>query len=735
MLRTHQKEAARAIIQELMVTDRVQVVMACATGKTYVASYVVGTSASVSTVVFVPSLSLINQFVNEWREVNGEFRHLCVANNYCDVVKIKEFCSQPAPFVIFCTYQSSHLLSAAEVSFDVGIFDEAHRTAGKGLKRFSIPMHDDKIRITKRIFMTATPRYGRGDDVSSMDDTDFYGKVVYNLPFSKAIERKIITPYKIVICSAKEEDLVLDDGVTKHQALCRYAVSKAIRRFDLKRVITFHANIKSAWGFAQAGIEGAKAFHINGFMNPGEKQSIIDAYNQSERGVISNVKCMAEGIDIPTVDMVAFLNPRRSLVDIIQAVGRVMRLSSNKEFGYILIPVMIPEGKGPDSTLYESKFNRVWEVLNEIQSTNDIISSEIHGCGLEWSKSSVPDLSGLSSLEFLGEGIDPDKFFVKVISAIADTFYIWLGKYQNFLRTHGRQPKTGNDIPQEEHNLGNWCIRQRTKYKAKELSKLHIDSLKDSGFILDLYWERFEKKLAILKKHIEEHDGRLAMTQTHPCWKWLQSQKRLEEQGRIREEARVALDTLGVEWRIKKRSPERFDGFKEYLKVRKRGYVDPDIERNFVIRYRSDFYKGGRMSEDLKNKLHDIGFPFDEKSIGGLNIKHSDRTIIKWDMEASTYIITKPPKPSVPTPRRQPRKVPLRLSYESPQTLIIVENYDQVKVLKGPYEGFVGIVAGVYSGQVKLWPHDSNQVDHPGGSQCWFNKPSLRLLDRPDFCV
>ena len=257
--------------------------------------------------------------------------------------------------VVFSTYQSSPQIAEAQTrnrvpGFDLVIADEAHRCAGKVSSAYGTVLDDEAIRSKKRLFMTATPRTytarvqkkadDEGIEVASMDDEDVFGPVVHQLNFGEAIEKGLLTDYQVVVVGVDEgrykqmvdqrRIIKTDKDIrTDAKTLAKHvALAKAIRDYDLRRTITFHSRINTASSFAnmlpkvvswmpprhQPKVE-LVTDHVSGEMTTGERNRRLNRLRNIESGqsaVLTNAQCLSEGIDVPTLDGVAFIDPRRS---------------------------------------------------------------------------------------------------------------------------------------------------------------------------------------------------------------------------------------------------------------------------------------------------------------------------------------------------------------------------------------------------------------------------------------
>ncbi len=351
--------------------------------------------------------------------------------------------------VIFSTYQSLEMVANAlksngtdQIVFDIAFFDEAHRTAGnKNSKMFTYGMADEQIPCQKRLFMTATERlispriqnFAKQNDleVFSMDDMEKYGPTFHALTFRQAIEKGIINDYKIAVTCINESELkelidynrivsVNDTEDTAENIFKRAILMKAIQELHIHKIITYHKNIKAAKQFI-FGTNGhsitdslANALpeydhnlmysnHINGTMPAGERKKIFDDFTKAEFGIISNARCLTEGIDVPIIDAVYFADPKNSLIDIIQAIGRSLRKSSNaiNSFSYILIPIIIPDEVTNFSEIDPEAFSTLHAVLQALRDQDNILADCIDQLNLNASKGKYSQGRSSSELPML----------------------------------------------------------------------------------------------------------------------------------------------------------------------------------------------------------------------------------------------------------------------------------------------------------------------------------------------
>ena len=337
--------------------------------------------------------------------------------------------------------------------FDLIICDEAHRTTGATLtgedeSAFTKIHSDEFIRRAKTLYMTATPRIfaenakNRASEkdaiLTSMDDQDTYGPVFFRLGFGQAVKENLLTDYKVIILTVSEEEVSqhyqaiaemggeLNLDTAAKLTGCWNALAKRKNRGSgvdygedrapMRRAVAFCKDIKASkavatqfpdlvngpFGLSDLSNDDAsdnlqvECRHVDGTMNAAVRAREMDWLSEGAGTdevpvcrILTNARCLSEGVDVPTLDAVLFLSPRKSQVDVIQAVGRVMRRAEGKDFGYIILPVAVPAGMAPERALDDNKrFQVVWQVLKALRAHDErldaaINSMELNGQGPE----------------------------------------------------------------------------------------------------------------------------------------------------------------------------------------------------------------------------------------------------------------------------------------------------------------------------------------------------------------
>ena len=362
-------------------------------------------------------------------------------------------------------HQAQELAGETWRDFDLVICDEAHRTTGAKLTTANesafTKIHDDAfIRRSKTLYMTATPRIfaenakskASQKDVilTSMDDKDTYGPVFFRLGFGQAVKENLLTDYKVIILTVSEEEVSqkyqliaeMDGELNLDTAAkltgCWNALAKRKNPGSdvdygsdcspMRRAVAFCRDIKASKQVTDQfpdlvnGTSGlsnltnadasdnlqVECRHVDGTMNAAvraqEMAWLTEGSGTDEEPVcriLTNARCLSEGVDVPTLDAVLFLSPRNSQVDVIQAVGRVMRRAEGKDFGYIILPVAIPAGMSPEQALDDNeRFKVVWQVLKALRAHDERLDAAIN------------------SMELNGQG--PENIIVDTVSLASD---------------------------------------------------------------------------------------------------------------------------------------------------------------------------------------------------------------------------------------------------------------------------------------------------------------------------
>ncbi|MCK1362850.1 type ISP restriction/modification enzyme [Bradyrhizobium sp. 199] len=328
-------------------------------------------------------------------------------------------------------------------AFDLIICDEAHRTTGATLagddESNFVKIHNhDVIAGRKRLYMTATPRVF-GDAVKSkaneasavlcsMDDESLYGKTLFTRGFGWAVENGLLADYKVMVLAVDEQmvsggvqnrladgtsELKLDDAtkiIGCYKALTKHGLTSELLTDPqpMKRALAFCKDIAASKlvqsEFAAviseylSSDEGKEAEgdatplecqleHVDGTFNAKARTRLLDWLKEEHSGrvcrILTNARCLSEGVDVPTLDAVLFMHPRKSQIDVVQSVGRVMRRALGKNLGYVILPIGVPTGVTPEEALNDNeRYRVVWQILNALRSHDERFDAMINKADL-----------------------------------------------------------------------------------------------------------------------------------------------------------------------------------------------------------------------------------------------------------------------------------------------------------------------------------------------------------------
>ena len=490
-LRAHQKEALEKVHEHFKTADRGKLIMACGTGKTFNSLRIAENETDGKGLILflVPSIALLGQTLREWSsDANEPINAICICSdpeisrkrtknddtdNFSVVdlalpasTNVKDIIHQFSRIktkgnsgltVVFSTYQSIDVIANAQKElsklnkglgeFDLIICDEAHRTTGVTLSEEDssafIKVHDNNfIKGKKRLYMTATPRLYSDDTKSkaaqaeavlcSMDDVALYGEEIYRIGFGEAVERDLLTDYKVLILTLsdkdvppavqkmiadKESEINTDDAskligcinALSKQILGDEGILKASDPEPMRRAVAFCSSIAVSKKITATYNTATDAYisslplekkgqmvsvaskHIDGTMTAPERDELLGWLkaepDNNECRVLTNVRCLSEGVDVPSLDAVMFLSARNSQVDVVQSVGRVMRKAPGKNYGYIIIPVVVPADVEADKALDDNeRYKVVWTVLNALRAHDDRFNATVNKIELNRSR-------------------------------------------------------------------------------------------------------------------------------------------------------------------------------------------------------------------------------------------------------------------------------------------------------------------------------------------------------------
>ena len=558
----HQQAAIDRCTQFFETEERGQLIMPCGSGKTVTSLWIKERLKPKNTLVLVPSLALLRQIKEDWaRQKNIKYHYLCVCSE-TDIDKNEEnetdsfvthtyeigkvttnpqrifdFLQSDCEKVIFSTYQSLSQIEKAiqntDFQFDFVLCDEAHKTASitKGL--FSIIHDNQRIPALKRLYMTATPRVVSDKIKKKLDEglgyaydmsnTEIFGYEFYRMSFKEAIEKDILVDYKIITVGITDEQIAeyikeqrfASNKYTIEDIANNYALETVMQRYRATHAITFHSRVKYATEFSERHktlFDDTKSFHVSGTQSTNYRNGVMNDFKNSSKAVISNARCLTEGVDVPAIDLVYFCDPKNSKVDIVQATGRALRQDhkKDKKFGYIVIPIYHTKQSEIEKAISKSNFKNLISVIRALCDQDERLQDEINLLAFGKGKK-----SNFSKLEFIsGEVFTEGKIhllgfeeklkanlFDQVIEKTSDNWDLWFLRLKEYLNENNNQYP---DLEQES-SICRWISTQRNAEKNDKLSFRQVEQLDSIKFIWDAQEQSWNIQFKELKKYAEEN--------------------------------------------------------------------------------------------------------------------------------------------------------------------------------------------------------------------------------------
>ncbi|MGW2715631.1 DEAD/DEAH box helicase family protein, partial [Streptomyces sp. NPDC001356] len=407
---------------------RTQVIAATGSGKTLIAVESARRLAARRVLVLVPTRDLLTQMAGAWRRGGrrGAMVGVCdLGPEESDGVpcttdpdELLSWVQDLEEVTVFATYAAvglGKLQRAHEAGlpvWDLMIIDEAHRTSGDGMKPWAAVHHQARIPAVRRLYLTATPRVWEADGeqprlVASMDrDSPVFGPVAFELKLSEAIRRGIVAPYQVVCVDIRDPDLYAalaeEAGGSDRVRGARLAALQtglltAAAQERMRRILTFHGRVSEAEAMARGvplvaarlaeddpeafpPAERVWANWLYGDHAPGYRREVLAEFASDFIGgarsdipaavrVLASVKVLGEGVDTARCDAVAFCDARGSMVDIVQMVGRALRMNPGEgKLASLVVPVFLGPDEDVDDLLTSDAYGTLAKVLGALRA-------------------------------------------------------------------------------------------------------------------------------------------------------------------------------------------------------------------------------------------------------------------------------------------------------------------------------------------------------------------------------
>ena len=591
-------------------SGRATVVLPGGAGKTVLALRVAeamhARGALRSVLVLAPSLALVTQTIDEWK-LWGKGLDASHTLAVCSDADGADFTTSPAevegflaaaaaaavPAVMVGTYAShgrvAEALARRGGELDLLICDEAHRTTGSTQKRDSGPLFDERLPAARRLFLTATPRLLGGDgEVASMDDDRLYGPVVYRLLRGEAEERGLVAPLRLVFVNATEAyekatrrdprlRVLLDSkarSVSREHAEQVLALRDCHRQHGVTTAFTFHSSNPRAERFQEAtdsvlaalegdGAAGFMTGRVHGAMPVSRRKEVLQPVGTRDGRlkVISNCRVLGEGVDVPAVDLVAFIDAKSSHVDILQSMARASRVAPGKEFGLVLVMA------GEDSLEVD--------VLRAFAEGDEELREAFFSMAREFARTGgrlpgADELPAAVQQLWGGSSVDLERMAGWLSTCVRELAGSWERMHGLLLAYRDREGHCDVPSMHEEQGakLGVWLGRQRTAFRRDMLESRRVRALEAAGVVWDVLADQWERSYALLRAY-REREGHANVPTRHveegeKLGGWLQIQRKRYSVRGLSEEERKAkkvsalsdeevgkLEAVGVLWRVR----------------------------------------------------------------------------------------------------------------------------------------------------------------------------------------
>ena len=506
----------------------------------------------------MPSLALLRQIKNEWaNQRKTTYQYLCVcsesdidkdvtdsvvAHTYeidtrvtTDPFKIKNFLeSAYSEKVIFSTYHSLQAIAEAitniDFEFDFIFCDEAHKTAGVGMNKFSLIHDNNKIPSKRRLYATATPRIVKeslkkklGDDLKyayDMNDPETFGHEFYRMTFKDAIEQDILVDYKIVAVGVSSEELkeyvdnrrFIDARLSIDELANNYALDHIMKKYTANHGLTFHSRVKLAAEFADRHSKlfpDTSTFAVSGEQPTSQRNITLNDFKNADKAIVSNARCLTEGVDVPTIDLVYFCDPKNSKVDIVQAVGRALRKKDSKKIGLVVVPIYHSKRSEVEDSINSGSFKNLLQVIRSLCDQDERLQDEINSLAYgKGRRSTRIDIVSGGFIEeqdiILLEGFEErlkNSLFDQIVDKTSNNWDLWFLKLKEFLESNTEYPSQKTD-----RELYRWVAQQRSRKKNGNLKNEEIRKLNSINFARSIVEWKWNKQFEIFEEYAKSNE-------------------------------------------------------------------------------------------------------------------------------------------------------------------------------------------------------------------------------------
>jgi len=697
----HQLEAIEKVVKYFEDNDRGQLILPCGAGKTLTALWIKEKLKYETILVLVPSLALLRQIKDDWAEQRrSDYLHMCVCSEK-DIDKdradtvivhsyeigglvstdpkiVSAFINKKESKVIFSTYQSLKVIKEAceekeGFSFDLIICDEAHRTTGSKNKNiFTLVHYNDKIPSKKRLYMTATPKVvstsfkaklgGDYELLCDMSNSSIYGNEAYRMTFGEAIEQGILVDYKIIGIGVTDiqikefiEQRNYFGDITIDKLAHNFALELVMKKYNAFHGLSFHSRVVLAKEFSERHGEFFNEIfskHVEGKQTTTYRARVLNEFKKSKKGIVSNARCLTEGVDVPAIDLIYFCDPKTSKIDIVQASGRALRTDkvNNKKMGYIVVPIFHHIEENLEAEIKRKPiFNHLIQVVRSLCDQDERLQAYIDAIAFDKGKRenskieidfSDSETERVISLDGLEEKLK-NVLFDEIIEKTRTLWEVRFLQLLDFQKENNHLNVSKGVYPK----LHNWMSELRRYNRGNRLDSKKKERLNEIGFdwksevfkeITDFdeaWWISFEK---LIDYHKENNNCNVPArySKDKQLANWVVAQRANKRDNLISKERADLLNELDFKWdgrdgvykkfcleliAYKKKYGHTFDsvGSKDFPKLAKWTNKYRTILNNGVILKNGSIkHYAGSLTKNEIDELINLGF---KQSAGNLS--------------------------------------------------------------------------------------------------------------------
>ena len=560
--------------------------------------------------VLVPSLALVAQTVSSWQELHpaeGPLHVLAICSDDTVIDAPAHLPDVQSPVttdpahvaqwlqtghhsgirLIVSTYASAHCLHQAlqgtGAQLDLLVLDEAHHLTGRvelPIRRVTDPAF---LPSTRRLYMTATPRTYAGAQSSgnlSMDDTAVFGPVLYSYPFSRGIAEGYLEDYRLYVVGmhAAEARALLGDPQHDYvegagapsllTLVAQVALVRAAQKYGTRRAVTFHHRVETAAEFARTlptlsrrlapDLPAPTTAHVHGKMDHSLRERILADLREPPADawtVISNARCLGEGVDVPALDAVLFAHPKSSAVDIVQAVGRALRPHPDTPGpSTVIVPLVVPAEDGEIGDLDPGDYATLWHVIRALRAHDEPL-----GIALDYHRTSLsvsnPRLPAKITLELPADTAQSvlDQVELMLVRQTASPWWDGYAAAGQYRAARGHLNTPLRYITPDGFQLGQWLVKQRQFRRNGWLPDDRIEALDKLDIVWDPSEDRWAATYQLAREWHAEH-GHLNIPNTlaggvrNPLGQWIVRQRQYRRAGTLSDGRIRRLDALGMIW-------------------------------------------------------------------------------------------------------------------------------------------------------------------------------------------